>query len=98
MRNFSGLGFDAATVTNTSSRSVELTVTSFDPSNKKVFTASGMKIPGGVTEKLSSLVTTFMHEPGDTYVISTAKPVLVLSLTLPSRPRGLFVASTLDGR
>ncbi len=98
VRNFSGLGFDAATVTNTSSRSVELTVTSFDPSNKKVFTASGMKIPGGVTEKLSSLVTTFMHEPGDTYVISTAKPVLVLSLTLPSRPRGLFVASTLDGR
>jgi hypothetical protein len=98
VRNFSGLGFDAATVTNTSLRDVELTVTSFDPSNKNVYTVSGVKIAGGATERLSSLVTNFMKEPSDTYVISSTTPTLVLSLTLPSRPRGLYVVSTLDGR
>jgi hypothetical protein len=98
VRNFSGLGFDAATVTNTSSRSAELTITSFDSSSKNVLTVSGVKIAGGVTEKLTTLIGTFMKEPSDTYVIATTKPVLVLSLTIPSRPRGLYVVSTLDGR
>jgi hypothetical protein len=99
VRNFSGLGFDAATVTNTSSRSVSVTVTSFDASDKGVTTvARGVTLPGGATEELSSLTSSFMGEPGDTYVISGAKPVLVLSLTLPSRPRGLYVVATLDGR
>jgi hypothetical protein len=98
IRNFSGLGFDAATVTNTSPRSAQLTITSFDPSNKNVFTVSGVKIAGGATEKLTALITTFMKEPSDTYIISTTKPVLVSSLTIPSRPRGLYVVSTLDGR
>lgn len=98
VRNFSGLGFDAATVTNTSSRSAELSITSFDPSNKGVFTVTGVKIAGGATVNLTTLIASFMKEPSDTYVISTAKPVLVLSLTIPSRPRGLYVVSTLDGR
>ena len=98
VRNFSGLGFDAATVTNTSSRSAELSITFFDPSKKGVFTVTGVKIAGGATVKLATLIASFMKEPSDTYVISTAKPVLVLSLTIPSRPRGLYVVSTLDGR
>jgi hypothetical protein len=97
VRNFSGLGFDAATVTNTSTHSAELTITSYESSKTNVSTMSGVKIAGGATENLSTLVPTFMKEPDDTYVIATAKPVLVLSLTVPSRPRGLFVVSTLDG-
>jgi hypothetical protein len=95
VHNFSGLGFDAATVTNTSTHSVELTITSYESSTTNV---SAMKIAGGATESLSTLVPTFVKEPDDTYVVAATKPVLVLSLTVPSRPRGLYVVSTLDGR
>jgi hypothetical protein len=98
VRDFSGLGFDAATVTNTSTHSAELTITSYDSSTPNVSTMTGVKLAGGATESLSTLVPTFMKQPGDTYVIATTKPVLVLSLTVPSRPRGLYVVSTLDGR
>ncbi len=99
VRNFSGLGFDAATVTNTSSHRVTLTLTAYDTSNKAVATvASGVTLAGGATEKLSSISSSFMVAPSDTYVIAAAKPVLVLSLTQPSRPRGLYVVATLDGR
>jgi hypothetical protein len=98
VRNFSGLGFDAATVTNTSTHSVELTITSYDSSVKNVSTLSRVKLAGGATENLSSLISAFMKNPNDTYLIGTTKPVLVLSLTVPSRPRGLYVVSTLDGR
>jgi hypothetical protein len=97
-RNFSGLGFDAATLTNTSTHSAELTITSYNSSIRNVSTLSGVKLPGGATKDLSALVSSFMKEPGDTYLIATTKPVLVLSLTAPSRPRGLYVVSTLDGR
>jgi len=85
-------------VTNTSTHSAELTITSYDSSTPNVSTMTGVKLAGGATESLSTLVPTFMKQPGDTYVIATTKPVLVLSLTVPSRPRGLYVVSTLDGR
>jgi hypothetical protein len=98
VRNFSGLGFDAATVTNTSTHSVQVTITSYDSSKTNVSTMTGVKIAGGATESLATLVPSFMKQPDDTYVIATTKPVLVLSLTVPSRPRGLYVVSTLDGR
>jgi hypothetical protein len=98
VRNFSGLGFDVASVTNTSTHSVDLTITSYDPSSKDVDTQTGVKLAAGSTEALSTLIPSFMKEPGDTYDIATSKPVLVLSLTLPSRPLGLYVVSTLDGR
>ncbi len=98
VRNFSGLGFDAATVTNTSTHSVKLTITSYSWSKGNTTTRSGTKLAGGAREDLSNLITSFMKDPNDTYVIGTTKPVLALSLTLPSRPRGLYVVSTLDGR
>ncbi|HWD95217.1 MAG TPA: DUF5719 family protein [Acidimicrobiales bacterium] len=98
VRNFSQLGFDAATVTNTSAHSVPLTITSYDPSASDVGTLSGVKLAPGATENLSTIISAFMKEPNDTYVISTTKPVLVVSLTVPSRPRGLYVVSTLNGR
>ncbi|MGA7834301.1 MAG: DUF5719 family protein [Acidimicrobiales bacterium] len=99
VRNFSGLGFDAASVTNASTRSVTLTLVSYDSSDPNVVTvAGGVTLAGGATEKLSSLTSSFMAQPDDTYLISTTKPVLVLSLTQPSHPRGLYVVATLDGR
>ncbi len=98
VRNFSGLGFDAATVTNTSTHSVELTITSYNSTKTNVSKMASTKLAGGSTENLSNLITSFMKNPNDTYVIDTTKPVLVLSLTVPSRPRGLYIASTLDGR
>lgn len=96
VRNFSGLGFDEASLTNVAAHSDNLSITAYVGSAKGVTTKA--RLAGETSEPLASLVASFMKESQDTYVISTTKPTLVLSLTLPSRPRGLYEVATLDGR
>lgn len=93
VRNFSGLGFDAATVTNTSRHSIELTIAPYVGARKGAV-VSGVKLKSGATEALSSITPGFMAQAGDTYVITATRPSVVLSLTQPSRPRGIFIATT----
>ena len=96
VRNFSTLGFDAATVTNTSSHNVVASLTSYGTSKSGVVTE--IRLAAKSTEALASLIPSFMKSPNDTYVVRRPSRVLVLSLTLPSRPRGLYEVATLDGR
>jgi hypothetical protein len=98
VRDFTGLGFDAATVTNTSSRTITLTIASLDSAQPNTMTVSGgIKLAGGATESLSTLIPS-IRRPHDAYLVSVSKPTIVVSLTLPSRPRGVNVLSPLDGR
>jgi hypothetical protein len=98
VRDFTSLGFDAATITNTSAHTVRLTVTTFNSASPKTVTvAGGIKLRGGATANLSTLFSSF-DSPGGAYLLRASSPSVVVSLTLPSRPRGIDVVSPLDGR
>jgi hypothetical protein len=99
VRDFTGLGFDRASVTNTSSRSVTLHVTTFGAtSQSKDVTTHGITLAGGTTTSLATLISTPLTRPAETYLVTSSRPSAIVTLTLPSRPRGLYVIAPLDGR
>jgi hypothetical protein len=98
VRDFTGLGFDAATLTNTSSRTITLKTSSFNTATPNVATtSSGMKLAAGATERLSTLFPS-IATTHDALLITASRPTLVVSMTLPSRPKGVNVLTPLDGR
>jgi hypothetical protein len=98
VRDFTGLGFDAATLTNTSSRAITLTTSSFNTTQPNAITiAGGTKLAAGATARLSSLIPSIATTK-DAFLITASRPTLVVSMTLPSRPKGVNVVTPLDGR
>jgi hypothetical protein len=98
VRDFTGLGFDAATLTNTSTHAVRLTASTFDSSKAKSTSVAGnIRLKAGATENLATLFSAF-GDSNDGYLIRSSRPSIVASLTLPSRPRGIEVVAPLDGR
>jgi hypothetical protein len=98
VRDFTGLGFDTASVTNTSSRAVTLHVTTFGATSKsKDVTTHAITLAGGSTTTLTALISTPLARPAGTYLVTSSRPSAIVTLTLPSRPRGLYVVAPLDG-
>jgi hypothetical protein len=99
VKDFTDLGFGAATVTNTSSRPITIDVSSYLSTTLKVINNVGaIKLKGGQTESLFLTIPSFSGTPSETYLVSSSKPSMVVSLTLPSRPPGMYVVAPLDGR
>jgi Family of unknown function (DUF5719) len=98
IHDFTGLGFDAMTMTNVGSRTVTVDIASYITATPSVISGvGGIKLASGATESLASI----LHAPkgsGDTYLVTATKSSLLVSLTLPSAPRGVDVVSPLDGR
>ncbi|HVA52803.1 MAG TPA: DUF5719 family protein [Acidimicrobiales bacterium] len=98
IRDFTGLGFDAETLTNTSSRTITLTTSSFSATNPNVTALTGGdRLDGGATVRLSTLMPS-VATTHDAILITASRPTLVVSMTLPSRPKGVNVVTPLDGR
>jgi hypothetical protein len=97
VRDFTGLGFDAASVTNTSSHSVTVHVTTYVAKGQVVVT-KGITLAGGATATLTSLISAPLTRPAGTYLVTSSRPTLIVTLTLPSHPSGLYVVAPLDGR
>jgi hypothetical protein len=98
VRDFTGRGFDAATITNVGARRVRLTISTFDSATPKTLSVvGGVTLKAGATDALASLDSSFATA-GDAYLIRASRPTVVVSLTLPSRPRGVDVVAALDGR
>jgi hypothetical protein len=97
VRDFTGLGFDAASVTNTSSRSVTVHVTTYVAKGQVVVT-KGIKVAGDATTALSSLISSALARPAGTYLVTSSRPSAIVTLTLPSHPSGLYEVAPLDGR
>jgi hypothetical protein len=97
VRDFTGLGFDAASVTNTSSRSVTVHVTTYAAKGQVVVT-KGIKVAGGATTTLSSLISSPLTRPAGTYLVTSSRSSVIVTLTLPSHPSGLYEVAPLDGR
>lgn len=103
VRNFTGLGFDAATVTNTSSRTVAFQIVHLAPTTTSPFSSAvtivGFKLLAGATTSLVTSTPSITSSKNTTaMIISASTPSLVVSLTLPSKPRGVNVVVPLDGR
>jgi Family of unknown function (DUF5719) len=100
VHDFTGLGFDAVTMTNTSSRTITIDISSFNTKTPNVITGvGGIKLAPGVTENLiSKLFPTPTGGSSHTYLVMATKPSLIVSLTLPSTPRGVNLVAPLDGR
>jgi hypothetical protein len=97
VRDFTGLGFDAASVTNTSAHSITLHVTTYAAKGQVIVT-KGIKVAAGVTTTLASLISSPLTRPAGTYLVTSSRPRAIVTLTLPSHPSGLYVVAPLDGR
>ena len=98
LHDFTGLGFDAVTVTNVSSRTITVDISSYTTSSPSIISGGG-----GITvapESTKSIKATVTSSSGssETYLITASRPTLVVSQTLPSTPRGVNVVPPLDGR
>jgi hypothetical protein len=98
IHDFTGLGFDAMTMTNVGSRTITVDIASYNTATPKVISGvGGIKLTAGATQSLTSILRA-PKGSSDTYLVSATKPSLLVSLTLPSSPRGVDVVSPLDGR
>ena len=100
--DFTGRGFNAATLTNTSSRPITITITTLPGhrgSTSATQSASTQVLLGANTsEALHSAVPGLANLRGVALIVEASRPSLVVSLTLPTSPVGMTVVPALDGR
>ncbi len=98
IHDFTGLGFNAVTATNVSSHPLTLTIWSYRAAKPDVISGvGGIQLAAGSTKSLASRL--FGQNTSDnTYLVTSSKTTLLVSLTLPSTPEGVNVVSPLDGR
>lgn len=92
--DFAGRGFDAATVTNTSSQAMTVTFHVVGVSGS----TGSARLAGGSTEEILSLFSSINSLGAKTLLITSSRPTLLVTATLPSKPQGVEVVSPLDGR
>jgi hypothetical protein len=95
--DFSGQGFDAASLTNTSKQSLKVTFNVLGTGGSSVSSASA-QLAGATTSNILSLFSGLSTLKGQTLLISSSKASLVVSTTLPSHPAGIVVVNPLDRR
>ncbi len=99
VRDYSGAGFDVAELTNTSAHAMTVRVTTYatTPTAKDV-TTEGTRVAAGTTISLASLLGAAIPKPAGTYLVTASTPSAIVTVTLPSRPAGLYLQTPLDGR
>jgi hypothetical protein len=98
VRDYTGQGFDAAEVTNASHHPITVRITTYAASPaEKDATTSGVTLKAFTTVTLASVLGSSLPKPADSYLIVSSKPGAIVTLSLPSSPRGLFLQSPLDG-
>jgi hypothetical protein len=99
VRDYSGNGFDVAEVTNTSSHAITVRVTTYTttPSTKDR-TTQRTRVAPGTTVSLASLLGAPIPKPAPTYLVTASSSSAIVTVTLPSRPAGLYLQASLDGR
>ena len=94
--DFAGVGFDAAAVTNTSSRTLKVTFTLMATNTQPAATSS-TELAGHATQEILGVFNAVSTLSGTTLVIKADRADLVVTTTLPSTPIGVEVVSALDG-
>jgi hypothetical protein len=94
--DFSGKGFDAATVSNTSRQNLKVTFTSIPgPGQSKV--SSSVDLAANTSESILSIFSGLGTLKAHTLLVTSNHPELLVNLTLPTTPSGVVVVSPLDG-
>ena len=93
--DFTGKGFDGAELTNTSSKSITVSITRLSSSGAKLL---GTQFGMTGDESLALSDSAFAKLPGVAVVVKSSRPSLEVTLALPTRPAGMTVVSGLDGR
>ncbi len=97
--DFSGLGFDAATITNTSKSPTKVTFTELGaPGAVSSVATASTQLNGLTTSDLLGLFSGLSTLKGRTLMITSSRPTLVVSMTLPSKPTGITVVNPVDRR
>jgi hypothetical protein len=96
--DFTGEGFDAATLTNTSSRSVSISVSTLPSSRSAHVSNAVVHLNADSTESVKSAVPALADLKGVMMIVKASRPTLLVTLTLPTTPAGMTVVSGLDGR
>ena len=95
--DFTGEGFDAATVTNTSHQGVTVNFTTLGSATSKGVSGS-VRVDPGATESILSAFSALSSLTGVRLYVTAAKPAIVVTLTLPTKPAGTLVVEPLyDG-
>jgi hypothetical protein len=96
--DFTGDGFDAATLTNTSSRSISVSISTL-PSSRTVHVSNTLvHLDADTTESVKSVLPGLTDLRGVVMIVKASRPTLVVTLTLPTTPAGMTVVAGLDGR
>jgi len=93
--DFSGQGFDAATLTNTSKSSIKVT---FTVVGSAAAATASTQLNGSTTTDLLGVFSGLSTLKGQTLMITSSRPTLVVSTTLPSKPAGITVVNPLERR
>jgi hypothetical protein len=96
--DFTGRGFDAATLTNTSSKSISIDVTRLTTIGGATTISSPLHLAGDTSESVKSALPELANLRGVVMIVQASRPSLIVTLTLPTRPAGMTVVSGLDGR
>jgi hypothetical protein len=96
--DFTGDGFDAATLTNTSSHAISLSISTLPISRTVHVSNTIVHLDGDTTESVKSALPGLTDLRGVVMIVKASRPTLVVTLTLPTRPAGMTVVSGLDGR
>lgn len=95
--DFTGKGFDSAAVTNTSSRAISLTFTTLSSSSPPQRRPS-VTLAGATTASLRTLVPSLTSLHHVVMLVTSSRPTMLITLTLPTSPAGTSVIAPLDGR
>jgi hypothetical protein len=93
--DFTGTGFDAAELTNTSPKSITVTITRLSRTGATPI-GSQIRLTGDESMVLDD--SAFAKLPGVAIIVTASRPSLLVTLTLPTKPAGMTVVSGLDGR
>lgn len=95
LADFTGRGFDAASVTNTSSRPITVAFVT-DVAGRRRNASAPFRLEGYTTRSIRGIWPAGSSR-GATLLITSTKPTLLVSATLPTRPVGVTVVSPLYG-
>jgi hypothetical protein len=96
--DFTGDGFDAATLTNTSSHPLSLTIETLPDSRTVHVRNTVVHLDADASVSVKSALPGLTDLRGVVMIVTASRPSLVVALTLPTRPAGMTVVSGLDGR
>jgi len=96
LTDFTGAGYNTAAVTNTSSRPITVTFTKIGRSRHTNVTDTA-RLAGDSTSLILGLFSGLTSFRSATLLVTTSRPSLLVTATLPSSPVGVTVVSPLYG-